>query len=73
MSKSYRKPVYKDGGKEYKQAANRKVRSRNNQRVRQGLEPLDSKTLVNPYDVCDWKFMLDSDSTKEELTEAKRK
>ena len=56
MSRSYKKNVvYKDGGKKDKQLANRKIRRVNKIRVTQEDTPLQSKELVNPYDVCDYK------------------
>jgi len=74
MSRSTRKPWYKDGGKAYKQLANRKIRSRNKQRVREGKEPLPGRLLVNQYDVCDWRCRIDSDwNSKKEIDKAKRK
>lgn len=71
MSRSTRKPIYKDGGKKHKQAANRTCRSRNNQRVRIGLEPLPDKVIVNDYNVCDYVFMLEEKDR--DYKKAKRK
>lgn len=52
MSRSYKKPIYKDKGNIL---YNRICRRRNKQLIRQGKEPLDNRSIVNDYDICDFK------------------
>ena len=72
MSRSYKKHVIvKDGGKATRQMHNRRERSRNKQRVKQGLEPLDSKEITNPYYIVDWSWQVEKDDKN--YTKFKRK
>lgn len=65
MSRSFKKtPIVKDGSKAIRQMHTRRERSRNKQRVQQGLEPLDSKEIVNPYDIVDWVWRMDEEDKK---------
>ena len=57
MSKSYKYPIYKQrNSKSYKRLSNKKIR-----KVLLKLEigfksTKFFKTLVNPWDICDWRF-----------------
>ena len=62
MSRSRKLPIRKDtsgGRSRYKSSQYywRKVRSRQNQAVREGKEEIpNEKTIVNDYTYCDWIF-----------------
>lgn len=58
MSRSKRKPIVKDKPRNKKASTYyRKIRRTNKQRIKDGLEPLNSKELVNDYDYCDYKII----------------
>jgi len=55
MSRSYKKPVYKDKG--MKDAYWKRVRSRQKNEIKSGVHPEDvsnPKTIVNDYDYSDY-------------------
>lgn len=57
MSKSYKKNVIvKDRGA--KTILRRIERHRNNQRVKEGKEPLQRNEITNQYDYCDYVFII---------------
>jgi len=55
MSRSKRKPWVKDSNK-YNNWYNKLHRRTNKVRVSQGKRPLNMVELVDPWDVCDWRW-----------------
>lgn len=56
MSRSYKKNIWQIRGPLYG-IHNRVFRRVNKQRVREGKEPVPPRTLINDYNITDWKFI----------------
>ena len=72
MSRSRKHPVFKGSDKYYKKLSNK--------RIRKWIATLDVgfkskrqfKQQVNPWDICDWKYVVDK-TNKKLFNKAKRK
>lgn len=65
MGKSTKKPIIKDSNKGMKSLSHRKFRNKTKQLINQGKFdqlPDDQRQLTNPYDVSDWKFVIDKEA-----------
>lgn len=72
MSRSYKKPWYKDGkGKD--NWYNKLVRRTNKQRVKLGKRPFKAIELVDPYDICDYRWIDHTDWNGDHNYDAYRK
>lgn len=69
MSRSYKYPIYKQRNDKYhKKLSNKRIRNYF-KTLKIGFKTNKLRILVNPYDICDWKFIPDEDK----ITIAKRK
>lgn len=62
MGKSRKKQPWVKDKKPRSNFYNKVFRRTNKILINKGEEPIASKSLVNQYDVCDYKFMIEEDS-----------
>lgn len=68
MSRSYKYPIYKERNhKTYKKLSNKRIRQYL-KTLYKGLKTTKLRLLVDPWDICDWRFKPNTNDVK-----AKRK